>query len=50
MRCSQSITEREVYNNTSQHQEKRKTSNLKKELTVHLMKLEKEEQQKPKVS
>ena len=47
MGCSKSCSKREVYSNTSLPQETRKISN---NLTVHLKKLEKEEQTKPKVS
>ena len=47
MGCSKSSCKREVYINTSLPQETRKISN---NLTLHLNKLEKEEQTKPKVS
>ena len=47
MGCSKSSSKREVYSNTSLTQETRKISN---NLTLHLKKLEKEEQAKPKVS
>ena len=50
MGCSKSSSKREVYSNTILPQEARKTS--KRQLTLHLKQLEKEEeqQQKPKIS
>ena len=48
MGYSKSSSQREVYSNTSLPQETRKSS--KKNLTLHLKELEKEEQTKPKVS
>ena len=47
MRYSKSGSKREVHSNTGLPQETRKISN---NLTLHLKKLEKEEQTKPKVS
>ena len=47
MGCSKSSSKREVYSYTGLPQETRKISN---NLTLHLKKLEKEEQTKPKVS
>ena len=48
MGCSKSNSKREVYSNSISPQETRKIS--KKNLTLHLKQLEKEEQRKPKVS
>ena len=47
MGCSKSNSKREVYSNTILPQETRKTSD---NLTLHLKQLEKEEQQKNKIS
>ena len=48
MGCSKSSCKREVYSNTSLHQETGKSQI--KNLTLHVKELEKEEQTKPKVS
>ena len=49
MGCSKNSSKSEVYSNTTLPQETRKISD-KKNLTLHLKQLEKEEQTKPKVS
>ena len=49
MRWGKSSTKRELYSNTGLPQETRKKSQINN-LTLHLKKLEKEEQTKPKVS
>ena len=49
MGCSESSSKREVYRHTRLPQEIRNISK-KKNLTLHLKELEKEEQTKPKVS
>ena len=49
MGCSKSSYKREVYSNAILPQETRKISN-KKNLTLHLKELEKEEYRKPKIS
>ena len=46
MGCSKSSSKREVYSNTILPQEARKTS--KRQLTLHLKQLEKEEEQQQK--